>query len=218
MKSLRVFLCLLAVGALMTACEKDNAKEIPALSADEQFKIELKEEFEEYVSEHGTKIEYTTLDEMNRMYLKYGLEPVTLDELNITEEEYNIAQERVNNSNIAQSRGDCTQDFSKCPFPASALAVFTGDLSNNGALSTFDIIKAKQQWINKDCDGVPCVGLSTAYASFDITKFGWFTSAPGLWPPLNGLFDNDKCDDQDVWIAQRIILGLYPCDEQDCFN
>ncbi len=56
MKSLRVFLCLLIAGALMTACEKENTKEISALSADEQFKIEVKEGFEEYISEHGTKL------------------------------------------------------------------------------------------------------------------------------------------------------------------
>ncbi len=156
---------------------------------------------------------------MNRMYIKYGLEPVTLEELNITEEEYQIAQERVNNSNIAQSRGNCTPDYSKCSIPPLALAVFVGDISSNGALSTFDIIKAKQQWINKTCaGGVPCKELSTAYAPFDIKIFGWFTSNTGLWPPQNGLFDNDKCDDEDVWIAQRIILGIYPCDQQDCFN
>jgi len=105
MKSLSLFLCLFAVGALMTACQKETIKETSLKLGSPEWEQKMQEDYAKYVEKHGEiQIEYMSLEELNDFNVKHGMEVVTLEGLGVTKEEYDDAQARINNPEVAKSR------------------------------------------------------------------------------------------------------------------
>lgn len=126
MKSLRVLLCLFAVGAFMTACQKTAIDEL----TDAKVSVESD-------TETNVVIEYTSLEALNKLYEENGLVPFTLEELGITEVEYLAAQERINNKEIAQSRAECSSSI-------NTTFQNDGDMNENGSVTGFDLVLARK--------------------------------------------------------------------------
>ena len=74
----------------MTACQKESVGEL----SENQPSIE-NDLAEVYINNETGPIEYVTLEELNQALIDNGLEPVTLEELGVTQEEYAAAQARV---------------------------------------------------------------------------------------------------------------------------
>lgn len=198
MKSLRVFLCLLAVGALMTACQKENLQQSENLSDAELLEKEIKADYAKYVAEHEElTIEYTTLEELNAVFGEHGMEPVTLEGLGITEEEYRIAQEKVNNPEIAQER--CS----------GYLALYYGDMNNNGSLNVFDILQINS-WLLIYGNG----NSTVTPPGSEYRRAALFSAEVGVWPgTTNQGNEHLYLNQTDKNIAVNIILGIpdYDC-------
>ena len=72
MKSLRVFLCLLIAGVLMTACQKENVENSVETTEQRQFNVD--EYMDAYLAKHGeVKIEYLSLEELNKVLTENGV-------------------------------------------------------------------------------------------------------------------------------------------------
>ena len=131
MKSLRVFLCLLVAGALMTACEKENVESLLETSKQQTFNVD--EYMDAYLKKHGeVKIEHLSLEELNNVLVENGIKPVTLEEIGLTQEEYEAGQARINNPNFA---------YDRC---SASNIMGMGDINQSGAATTFDCVLAIQ--------------------------------------------------------------------------
>ncbi len=188
MKSLRVFLCLLAVGALMTACQKESIDELSTLKVEETNS--------DLTQSSKPPIEYTSLEELNAVFIENGLTPFTLEDLDITQEAYETAQEMLNDPNIARSR--CS----------GQTATFWLDVNDSGSVSIVDVLRARQRIL-----GLPEAWLDgitqDEYNNFGFATAIWPTMADGATgAPLN---PDPALTGRDLTIAVRIILGIYVC-------
>lgn len=132
MKSLRVFLCLFAVGALMTACQKESIENSSDVTEKRQFDVD--EYMDAYLVKHGAvKIEYLSLEELNKVLNENGVNPVTLVELGLSQEEYEEGQNRINNSSPTFG--------SRC---SAANIIGMGDINSSGTTTVTDCLVARQ--------------------------------------------------------------------------
>ena len=189
MKFFKNFLALLVAVLMIIACQKEAIEETVDLSSREGILAYFADDIDAYVKEHNNlEIEYTSLEEVNETFESYGLEPVTLESIGITDEEYIAAQNRINNPDIANSR--CTGN----------LAVYFGDnyLNMNNRLDRDDVARFK-------------IGLNGTREPFirtqDYFEFGYFSI---IWGFNEGI-PNPSPNTNDGVVALQIILGIRPC-------
>ena len=189
MKSLRVFLCLLVAGALMTACKKQSIEEFKLKPTFEEIEKQHKESYAKYLEEHGEiKIEFVTLEILNEHLIENGLPPTSLEKLGVTEAEYDYAQSLINNSNVALSR--CSGSWS----------LHFMDVNANGSVSMTDISLAFQGALH---------GISSQPAQYQnvLTRFGHVST----YLPTFNSNSNTALTAFDVLQGQKVVLGILPC-------
>ena len=157
MKNCKWLLATLMV-LLMASCQKEATVN---LEENTRFEKQLQAEYEKYLAEHDELyIEYTTLEELNKVYIENGLEPVTLEELGVTEEEYAAVQARVNNPEFAQDR-------------CNAWYWFLIDMNGDGNASIADLVLAQNVILGIDPP-------SAASENFGTISYWWVGSNPNL--------------------------------------
>ncbi len=194
MKSLRVFLCLLIAGALMTACEKESintsSEKETNLTLEEGISTELRALVEANIaaSEEYT-IEYLTIEEFNQVLIENDLAPITLEQIGVTQSEYEKAQAAINNPEYAKSR--CS---------SGTLAESIGDISGNNSLSVFDVVLATQYFLGNN-------GANRNVTGATPLPYQYYA----LFSYYNSNVEDDLIDEFDNYIATRCILGVYSC-------
>lgn len=123
----KLFMSMVIFMMTLISCQKEES-----INSIEDIDARIETEAESYLSQFDSYgIEYLSLDELNVIYIKNGLKPLRLEDLNKTEQEYQDAQNRINSGVEFRCSG------------ASKLAVFSGDWNGNGTLSNSDLVGAQ---------------------------------------------------------------------------
>lgn len=174
---------LLLIGILIssfTACQQEELNLVDDFQTDS---FNVQEAHNDYISKHGRDviIEYTSLEELNRVFQDNGLQPITLEEIGMTQEEYDFAQENIQNGNIADLRCD------------DPLYQFLGDMNQNGSLSTSDVVLATR--VKNGLDPMSIYSYRFSYISY-------YWSSDGI--------THGEIEIVDIEDAIKVILG-DPC-------
>jgi len=189
MKNLTVFLgSVLLFLFVFSSCSKEATDIVQNENLTPEAILAMhQDEIDEYVTTHEElNIEHSTLEELNKTLIENGMQPYTLEDLGITQEEYSEAQERIKSlqgANILDDR--CPQYYS----------VYFGDCSDDGKLSTWDIVLFTKARLYQDF---------SQCTQYEYSRFGFISN---FWGDDN----NPNPSQQDGDTAQKIILGIYPC-------
>ena len=195
MKSLRVFLCLFAVGALMTACQKNNVEELSSLNS----KIE---------SELGLlSVEHASIEELNKIFVDNGFEPFTVEDLGLTQAQYEAVLKGETMPQIAQPRAACPSGFSRVEGKScgGSLTTYWLDVNNDGVLDCFDLGLVRSKILGLPTPGI----LPIEFSRFGFASATWPTLADGATAPPNPA--NTQLNGFDIIIALKILNGIYIC-------
>lgn len=181
MNFFKKFLTLCLFVSILSSCQQEDV--IPVVE-DSVTMTDVESMHQAYITKHGqdATIEYTSLEEMNEVFVANGFEAVTLEELGITQEEYDFGQERINSGNVADLRCD------------EPVYQFLGDMNDNGTLSAADIVLARK------------VLVGTLPPSQNSVYFGYLSA---VWQSnfSQGTLDLTTFD----LIVARLVILATPC-------
>lgn len=182
---MKFFSKLLMLGffvSLFFACERENATLV-----EEQLdsKAQVEQYVKQYLARHGQppRVDYTSLEALNELYIASGLPIVTLEELESTPEQYQAAQDRIKaiaNGTAVEIRCD------------DVIWDILGDINDDNELTQDDIDIARM------------IILGTSNESPGL--FGCISNEAGAGTPGCALTT------LDLVIATKVVLG-YPCDQ-----
>lgn len=94
--------------------------------------IDIQQLHSDYIARHGQDVvvEYTSLEDLNRIFEENGVPTISLEEIGITQEQYDAAQASLLNGNVASPRCD------------DPVYQFLGDMNDNGILTAYDTVLA----------------------------------------------------------------------------
>jgi len=211
MKTVKLFLVILLGIVFLQSCSQEelnsekmeiNIDSVTPSNLDQYLEEGYKAYAKEFPNHH---VEVVTLEDMNKIYVEHGLEP--LGEEDFSKEHWEILQ-------------DPDRVLPRC---TSGMSVFLGDVNSSGTLSTSDLVEASAEVNFSDSTyGTCCDKISdSSFLPNNYFKFGLFSSWHGICcdSPSNGfwtlssypLSSSGFQPKSDVERARLHVLGILPC-------
>ncbi len=176
------FLLFVFLIFLVFACEQeDTAPTEQTLDS----KARIEQYVKQYLEQYGQpKVEYTSLEALNELFVANGLPIVTLEELGVTLEQYEAAQERIK----AIATGTAIE--SRCDDPVYQIL---GDIDGFNGLDGNDVALAQMIILGTSTQSPRLFGCLSDHAGWQSNTGCVLTIA-------------------DLVIARKVILG-FSCDQ-----